>query len=136
MENNPTITDTLLRAFLEESLPPAQMAAIEQALREDASLHARLTQVRGEQDAGMHSLGAIWRRHRLSCPDRNELSQYLLGVLDEEVEHYLQFHLDRIGCRFCSANLLDLQRQREESQAETQQRRHRFMQTSAGYLRR
>lgn len=136
MEKQPAITDALLRAFLDEALPPAQMATIEQALRDDKSLHSRLTQVRGEQDAGMHSIGAIWRRHRLSCPDRSELGQYLLGVLDEEVEQYVQFHLERIGCRFCSANLQDLQRQREESQVETQQRRHRFLQTSAGYLRR
>lgn len=136
MDKQPAITDALLRAFLDEALPPDQMAAIEQALRDDTSLHERLTQVRGEQDAGMHSIGAIWRRHRLSCPDRNELGQYLLGVLDEEVEQYVRFHLDRIGCRFCSANLQDLQRQREESQVETQQRRHRFLQTSAGYLRR
>ena len=136
MDKQPAITDALLRAFLDEALPPAQMAAIEQALRDDTSLHERLAQVRGEQDAGMHSIGAIWRRHRLSCPDRNELGQYLLGVLDEEVEQYVRFHLDRIGCRFCSANLQDLQRQREESQVETQQRRHRFLQTSAGYLRR
>lgn len=128
-------SDSQLRAFLDEALPPDQMSAIETALRNDNQLHERLAQLRGEQDAGMHSIGAIWRRQRLSCPDRNELGQYLLGVLDPEVESYIQFHIERIGCRFCSANLDDLQRQRNESATQIESRQRRYFQTSAGYLR-
>ena len=128
-------TDSQLHAFLDESLPPAQMAAIEQALRDDAALHGRLAVVRGQLDAGMHSIGAIWRRHRLSCPDREQLGQYLLQVLDPEVENYVRFHLERIGCRFCAANLEDLHRERAESLGNRQTRRRRYFQTSAGYLR-
>jgi hypothetical protein len=129
-------SDSLLRAFLDEGLPPEQMAEIEEALRSDHQLHERLARLRGMQDAGMHSIGAIWRRHRISCPDRSQLGQYLLGVLDPEVEAYVRFHVERIGCRYCSANLSDLQRERSESATQVETRRRRYYQTSAGYLHR
>lgn len=127
-------TDAQLRSFLDESLPPDQMAEIEIRLREDPTLHARLAELRGQQDAGMHSIGAIWRRHRLSCPDRQQLGQYLLGVLEPDEEEYVRFHVGRIGCRYCGANLADLERERAESASHRQTRRQRYFQTSAGYL--
>lgn len=131
--NHPS--DAQLRAFLDESLPPDQMAAIESQLRNNTALHQRLATLRGQQDAGMHSIGAIWRRHRLSCPDRNVLGQFLLGVLETDHEDYIRFHVERVGCRFCSANLADLQRSRNESSGQIETRRQKFFQTSAGYLR-
>ena len=134
-------TDSQLRGFLDESLPPEQMAEIELRLREDPELHNRLAAIRGQLDAGMHSIGAIWRRHRLSCPDRDQLGQYLLGVLDRDAEDYIRFHLERIGCRFCAANLTDLERQQAESaqadlESQRAARRRRYFKTSAGYLNR
>ena len=124
-------SDAQLRAFLDEALPPDQMAAIEVRLRDDQDLHRRLAELRGQQDAGMHSIGAIWRRHRLSCPDREELGQFLLGVMDAEAEQYVRFHLDRVGCRFCAANVDDLERQRSETADTVEVRRQRYFQTSA-----
>lgn len=129
-------SDSQLRAFLEETLPPAQMSEIEVSLRDDAELHSRLAELRGQQDAGMHSIGAIWRRHRISCPDRSELGQYLLGVMDPDAEDYVRFHIERVGCRYCSANIEDLQRERSESSQQIETRRKKYFQTSAGYLRR
>jgi hypothetical protein len=128
-------SDADLRAFLDESLPPEQMAALENALREDSDLHCRLAEVRGQEDAGLHALGAIWRRHRLSCPPRSQWGEYLLGVMEPEEAAYLRFHLERIGCRYCRANLEDLQRRQRESATRTQQRRQRILQTSVGLLR-
>ncbi|WP_164102172.1 hypothetical protein [Candidatus Laterigemmans baculatus] len=134
-------TDSQLRGFLDEVLPPDQMAEIELRLRDDEELHHRLATIRGQVDAGMHSIGAIWRRHRLSCPDREQLSQYLLGVMDPAAEGYVRFHLERIGCRFCTANLTDLEREREAAKREEtsehrETRRRRYFETSAGYLSR
>lgn len=134
-------TDSQLRGFLDEVLPPDQMAEIELRLRDDSELHTRLATIRGQVDAGMHSIGAIWRRHRLSCPNREQLGQYLLGVMDPEAEDYIRFHLERIGCRFCAANVTDLERERAESTkienaAKRQTRRRRYFETSAGYLSR
>lgn len=133
-------TDSQLRGFLDEVLPPDQMAEIELRLRDDSELHRRLATIRGQLDAGMHSIGAIWRRHRLSCPDREQLGQYLLGMMDPQAENYIRFHLERIGCRFCAANVIDLEREQaastspEKLQGET--RRRRYFETSAGYLTR
>jgi hypothetical protein len=127
-------SDSELCAFLDEALPPARSAQLEHELRTDLELRARLIEVRGRDTVGLHTIGAIWRRHRLSCPSRESLGQYLLGTLDDEATDYIRFHLDSIGCRYCQANLADLQ----EAQSATPQqstRRQRYFQTSAGYLR-
>jgi len=125
-----------LDAFLDEALPPEEMARIEQALRDDSDLARSLAAVVARRDAGVHTLGAVWRRHRLSCPTREMLGSYLLGVLDDETADYVTFHLEQIGCRYCRANVTDLRRQSEQSAEEDRPRRRRFFQSSAGRLRR
>ena len=132
-------SDAQLSAFLEEALPAEQLAELERRLRDDASLRQRLATVIGREDAGLHSVGVIWRRRRLSCPDRSELAQYLLDVLEEEPAAYIRFHLEQVGCRYCAANLEDLrQAQAAASQQTTEPatRRKRYFETSAGHLRR
>ena len=52
-----------LEAFLDESLPCERMAAIEDALRHDEKLQKQLTAINGRRDAGVHSLGDIWRQY-------------------------------------------------------------------------
>jgi hypothetical protein len=39
-----------------------------------------------------------------------------------------------IGCRFCTANLLDLRRQQEEGADAAVSRRRKYFDSSAGYL--
>ena len=78
-----------LEAYLDEALPTERMAAIEDALRNDGELQKRITAVNGRRDAGVHSLGEIWRRHRLSCPSRQQLGSFLLGVLSPEEAEYV-----------------------------------------------
>ncbi|MBN1852369.1 MAG: hypothetical protein JW829_06580 [Pirellulales bacterium] len=129
------ITTTDLEAFLDESLPVARMAAIEEALRRDKALGERLAHVIGRRDAGLHSLGAIWRRHRLSCPTREDLGRYLLDVLPPGAKDYITFHLETIGCRYCLANVEDLRALQEAADTEqVENRRRRYFQSSAGYL--
>jgi hypothetical protein len=130
-----TFTTADLEAYLDEALPVEQMAALEQALRGDAALARRLAAVSARQDSGVHTLGAIWRRHRLSCPTREQLGSLLLGVLDPEFAGYLRFHLETIGCRRCLANLADLQAGHAAEPAATASRRSRYFQSSAGQLR-
>lgn len=127
-------TDSELAAFLEEALVAARSAELEHRLRSDAGLRDRLLQVRGREHAGLHTLGAIWRRWRLSCPSRGELGQFLLGTLEPEPSEYVRFHMDETGCRYCQANLEDLQAAGEPGER-SPGRRTRFFQTSAGYLR-
>src|SRR3954449_10058189 len=100
-----------LEAFLDEALPTERMAAIEEALRHSEGLQKQVASVNGRRDAGVHSLGEIWRRHRLSCPTREQLGSYLLGVLPRGLQGYLKFHLETIKCRYCAASVEDLKTQ-------------------------
>ena len=129
-------TDTELEAYLDEALPGDQMARIEAAVRTSAELARRLAGIHARRDGGAHSLGDIWRRHRLTCPTRNELGSFLLGVLPQEHAAYIVFHLEQAGCRYCQANHDDLKRQQAEAAEAGHQRRRKYFESSAGYLRR
>ncbi len=124
-----------LEAFLDEALPAEEMVRIEKRLRQDPALARRLAAINGSRDAGIHSVGAIWRRHRLSCPTREQLGSYLLGILPQETAAYVRFHLELVGCRSCQANRNDLERQQAEGRTAIQSRRRKYFQSSAGYLR-
>lgn len=125
------IDDEALKAYLAESLPAEEMARIEKALRESASLRARLEHVRQDRpDAALHSLGAIWKRNRLTCPTREQLGSYVLEVLDPAFSEYITFHLDVVACPFCRANLADLEGQFSADSPATQARHHRIFHSS------
>jgi hypothetical protein len=125
-----------LEAYLDEALAAEEMARIEQAIRRQPQLVAQLAALCAQRDAGVHSLGAIWRRHRLSCPTREQLGSFLLGALDDGLAGYVGFHLDVIGCRYCQANLADLKNRQVEQLEAAETRRRRYFQSSAGLLRR
>ncbi len=131
-----TFRESDLEAYLDEALPPAQMAQIELAMRKDPELVRQMAAVHARRNAGVHSLGDIWRRNRLSCPSREQLGSFLLGVLPDEAAGHVTFHLELIGCRYCQANLADLKRQQAAHHEVVQTRRRRYFQSSAGYLRR
>ena len=104
--------------------------------RHSDELQRRLAEINGRRDAGVHSLGEIWRRHRLSCPTREQLGSYLLGVLPADAKEYLAFHLETIECRFCQASIADLKAQQLAAEGElAERRRQKYFQSSAGYLR-
>jgi hypothetical protein len=84
----------------------------------------------------MHTVGEIWRRHRLSCPTREQLGSYLLGVLEDDLAGYIRFHFEVSGCRTCQANLDDLKNRQTDEPAATDSRRKKYFQSSAGHLRR
>ena len=130
-----TLPQSDLEAYLDEALPPQQMARVEKALREDPKLIHQASAIHSRRNAGVHSLGEIWRAGRLSCPSREQLGSLLLGVLPDEVADYIRFHLNVIGCRYCLANLADLKNQQVEQKEAVETRRRRYFQTSAGYLR-
>ena len=127
-------TESELDAYLDEALTPDEMATVEDALRNDTELARRLSAIIGRRDAGVHSIGEIWRRQRVSCPSREQLGSYLLGALDEESGAYIGFHLQTVGCRYCRANLDDLVRQQQEASQDVATRRRKYFQSSAGYL--
>ena len=131
----PELNDADLRAFLDEALPADQMSKIEEQLRADPALHRRLSAVRGQEEAGVHSLGAIWRRNRMSCPSREELGQFLLQVLEPDAADYIEFHIERVGCRYCEANIDDLRSQQSEASEQVSTRRKKYFQTSVGHMK-
>ena len=131
----PTITREQLSGYLDDALSETETAQVEQALRESAPLRQQLRTLMQERDRGEHSLGAIWRRQRLSCPTREQLGSFLLGAVDAAWRDYIQFHLETVGCSFCLANLADLQALQKEPATKSRARRRRFYQSSAGLLK-
>ncbi len=104
------ITRQMLRDYLHDALPDPELAAVEKALRESAKLRAAYKDVVEQEDRGEHTVGAIWRRERISCVSREHLGGFLLGAGDPELLDYVEFHLKVIGCPFCQANLDDLKK--------------------------
>jgi hypothetical protein len=128
------ITREMLAAYLEDTLSERQTAEVEQELRRSETIRQQLRMIQQERDRGEHTVGAIWRRNRLSCPDREQLGNFLLGILDDDHHDYIEFHLKTSGCAFCLANLTDLQNQSKEATAQSQKRRKRYFESSAGLL--
>lgn len=124
-------TDAELGAFLDEALPTAEMTALEQRLRDDPALRARLADVLFRRENGDHSVGEIWRRNRLSCPPREELAGYVAGQLPAAERDYVRFHLESVGCRYCQANVDDLLAAAAANDPEAPHRRQRLFDSSA-----
>lgn len=134
MSSQPIDVETL-RGYLAESLSAEDMARVEKALRNSSDLRARLEDVRQNRaDAGLHTLGAIWRRGRLTCPTREQLGSYLLDVLDPQLAHYITFHIDVIACPFCQANVADLKGKTSKATVTTQSRHKRIFESSCRLL--
>ncbi len=126
------VTHEQLHAYLDDALTESEMARVEQSLRESDALRRSLRQAMQERDRGEHSLGAIWRRERLTCPTREELTSYLFQVLDEARQDYIDFHLQSVGCPFCTANLADLHARQKESDPQAKERRKRILHVQRG----
>jgi hypothetical protein len=126
-------TDEELLAYADESLPSETCVTIEQSLRDDSSLAQRLKTLLSNRDNEGKSVGDIWRQHRLSCAPRAVLAAYIDNRLGDGLSRHLQFHLESIGCRECSANLEDLRRRAPLT--ETERRTSKIFQSSAGQLR-
>ena len=133
MPQHPTQSE--LEAYLDEALATEEMVQIENALRNDPKLLEALTILNGRRDAGIQSLGEIWRRARISCPDREQLGSYLLGAIPDDQRNYVKFHVEKIGCRICQANLADLQRQQDELSEISAGRRRKYFRSSSSYLK-
>lgn len=77
-------------------------------------------------------LTAAWEEQRPSCPKRSTIGKFLLGTLDAEWTDYIEFHVTKLGCRFCTANIDDL-----ESQTATDQKAafsHRIIESTIGFF--
>ena len=77
-------------------------------------------------------LTEVWEAQRLSCPKRSTIGAYMLKTLDQKWSDYVDFHLNKMGCRFCRANLDDPREQNE--QGEPSILRNRIMESTLGFL--
>jgi RNA polymerase sigma factor (sigma-70 family) len=75
----------------------------------------------------------VWEEQRLTCPKRSTIGRYLLGTLDPPWQELVDFHLNRLGCRFCRANLDDLQKKTNEDSAVV---RDRILHSTIGFFKR
>jgi len=77
-------------------------------------------------------LSEVWEQQRLSCPKRSTIGAYLLETLDKDWRSYVEFHLKKLGCHYCLANLEDLKRQTAENKASYLHAR--IMESTIGFL--
>lgn len=127
-------TDEELLAFLDELMPPEKSAILEKSLRERTDLQHRAALLLRKRDSGAHSVGEIWRRRNLSCPSRQTLSSVILGIADPDLEDYVEFHTQVVGCRICQANFKDLQAAQVTDES-SEHRQRRYFESSAGLFR-
>jgi hypothetical protein len=132
---SPVIDDEMLRSYLADALSAEDSARVEKALRDSADLRGRLEDVRQNRgDAQIHTLGAIWRRGRLTCPSRSQLGTYLLDALDPDLADYLKFHIEVVECAYCQANLADLKAKASQPSAVVASRHNRILKHSQHLL--
>jgi hypothetical protein len=123
-------TDAELAAYVAETLSVERSVALEAELRTSTPLRERLRGMLAAGDSGALSVGSLWQQQRISCPSRSTWAAYLAGELGGGLTDYLRFHLDEIGCRFCAANVADLQ----ASDPDAERRTRKYFETSVGRL--
>ena len=89
-------TDAELEAYLDESLDSTRATEIEEAIKSDSDLLQRLSVINSRRDAGVHTLGEIWRRNQIGVPSAEVMGNYLLDVLDEEQTAYIKFRMEQL----------------------------------------
>jgi RNA polymerase sigma factor (sigma-70 family) len=86
-----------------------------------------------DESSGTDSMiTAIWEDRRPTCPKRSTIGRFELKTLDSPWKEYVDFHLNRLGCHFCQANLEDLRKQSEAPPPDMQQK---IMQSTIGFFR-
>lgn len=128
-------TDAELEAYLDESLDSDRSTELESLLQEDEELLERLTVINGRRDAGVHTLGEIWRRNQIGVPSVEQMGNYLLGILSKEEMEYIDFRINELKCPFTFALHQDLQVQQDESDKQSKTRREKFYNSSANLLK-
>ena len=128
-----TFTDEELLAYLDERVSPLRAAEVERQLRASSGLLNRLRQLLQSAERGDVTLGGMWRRGRWSCPPRAVWAGFVSGRLGDGLSQYLQFHLETVGCRICTASVQDL---RETDGVDGELRVRKIFQSSAGALHR
>lgn len=79
----------------------------------------------------------VWREGRPSCPKRTTLGKFLLGTLAEDWDDFVAFHVERLGCVYCVANLDDISARINSGNDDScTELRGRIMESTIGFLNR
>lgn len=132
---NLEFTDAELEAYLDESLDASRAAEIEQAVREDRKLLERLSMINGRRDAGIHTLGEIWRRNQIGVPAIEVMQNFYQGELSDDESAYIKFRMEELRCPFTLAMFRELEAQKNENLEMSKTRREKFFEKSARLLR-
>jgi len=127
-------TEAELEAYLEESLGPLRAADLEKSLREDPGLIEKLSHINARRDAGIHTIGEIWRRNQVGVPSDQQISSFLMGVASDDEADYIRFRLEVLKCPFTIACWKDL-KSKQNSNEDGSTRRKKYFNSSAGLLR-
>lgn len=128
-------TNAELEAYLDESLESGRAAEIEAQVRDDAALLQRLSEINGRREAGMHTLGEVWRRNQLGVPTVEQMGNFLLGVMPEGEADYIKFRIETLKCPFTIALKSDLESRNKEPEEQSTARRSKIYNSSAGLLK-
>lgn len=79
-------------------------------------------------------LTSVWEDHRPSCPKRTTLGKFTLGLLPADWHDFVSFHVNVLACRFCAANLEELQSPQQSP--DNNSLNHRLFHSTVGFLKR
>lgn len=80
-------------------------------------------------------LTSLWVDFRPSCPKRTTLGKFQLGTLKPAWDNYVEFHVNSLGCRFCTASLDDLEQLSAASESSSGiPLRNRIMESTVGFF--
>ena len=114
-------------------MPQKNIAVIKHRCIKHVRGHIQKYDLSSLADSGIESmLTEVWESSRPSCPKRSTIGAYLLETLEKPWHDYIDFHLNKLGCHFCRANLQDLQEQTKEDK--TAQVHDRIMESTIGFL--
>jgi macrodomain Ter protein organizer (MatP/YcbG family) len=129
-------TEAELEAYIEESLDPVRAAQLEQAMREDETLVQKLSFINSRRDAGIHTLGEIWRRNQIGVPSGKRIRDFIMGIATDDEAEYIRFRLEVLKCPFTIACWKDLKEKLDDkSEQVIESRRRKYFNSSAGLLR-
>ena len=128
-------TDADLEAYLDEMLDPEDAVEVERALRKKDKLLQRLSYINSRREAGIHTLGEIWRRNQIGVPSVDEMAKFIKGFLADEHAAYINFRMKTLKCRYTIAMFHDLQEHQVQGQpSESESRRRKHFDSSASLL--
>lgn len=81
---------------------------IRSRVESSAEERAFFESVREEIETQNLSISLVWRQERISCPHRDLLQAHHYGSLSEAESDFIRFHVERVGCAYCAANLDDI----------------------------